>query len=902
MKAWRLRFLLALAFVGVTGVALILALAVALPGGGGVSAVATCNTTLAQAVDAGASSIMVANTSGGDIGDTIVLNQGGGTDECQEIEHVGALAPALDLVGTLAYGHSQGETVVEVAVCPTPSATATAMPTPTPAPAVSPTRTPTPTPTPAPAASPTRTPTPTPTPAPAYMMHGCPQAGQWSIASWAAIATWDGGADGVDSNGVDIGEALATCGEGAVDFAYALDPDSQMWLRHFQGHPELSNLERVQENQGLIAHGALTPMTAFRRIAFASDRDGNFEIYVMNADGTGQTRLTNNPAADRVPAWSPDRSKIAFTSNRDGNDEIYVMKADGTGQANLTNNPADDGAPAWSPDGSKIAFTSYRDGKNQIYVMNADGTGQTGLTNNPAYGDHPAWSPDGSKIAFVGSWEGNDEIYVMNADGSGQTNLTNNPAADGAPAWSPDGSKIAFDSDREWDGLHYDEIYVMNANGTGQTRLTETPGAFDVGPAWSPDGSKIAFGGAWEANADIYVMKGDGSGRTRLTYPPGQNVEPDWAPPTPKTGQMYNCPRPGLWSIPAWQRTNVVDTGEALDGVDTGEALATCGEGAVDAAYALDAVSQKWQGYFPGHPELSKKETVQANEGLILHGMATAVARRIAFTSYRDGNGEIYVMNADGTGQTRITYNYPSDDISPAWSPDGTKIAFASLPYPYANSTAEIFVMNANGSMQANLTNYPADDFSPAWSPDGTKIAFTSDRDGNDNIYVMNADGTGQARRTNNTASDRDPAWSPDGTKIAFTSERDGGWEIYVMNPADGTGVTRLTNNEAWNFHPAWSPDGTKIAFSSLRDSSNVNSSAEIWVMNADGTGQTNLTNNQWSGAYDDSPSWSPGGSKIAFVSGLLFAYDIYVMNADGTGKTRLTTNDADDQDPAWSP
>jgi hypothetical protein len=128
-------------------------------------------------------------------------------------------------------------------------------------------------------------------------------------------------------------------------------------------------------------------------IAFASNRDGNWEIYVMNADGSGVTRLTNNPADDRVPSWSPDGRRIAFDSKRDGNYEIYVMNADGSGQTNLTNNPADDYMPSWSPDGRRIAFDSKRDGNYEIYVMNADGSGVTRLTNNPAFDCCPAWSP-----------------------------------------------------------------------------------------------------------------------------------------------------------------------------------------------------------------------------------------------------------------------------------------------------------------------------------------------------------------------------------------------------------------------------------------------------------------------------------------------------------------------------
>ena len=263
------------------------------------------------------------------------------------------------------------------------------------------------------------------------------------------------------------------------------------------------------------------------RIAFTSARDNNGEIYAMSADGGGQTNVTNNPAADSNPAWSPDGRRIAFTSTDSGssNDEIFVMSAAGNGQTNLTNHPGQDLEPAWSPDGSQIAFTSYRDGNPQIYVMNADGSGQTNLTNSPGFDMEPAWSPDGTKIAFVTFRDFNWEIYVMNADGSGQTNITNNAGADFLPDWSPDGSKIAFMSQRDGN----DEIYVMNADGTGQTNLTNNP-ATDNNPAWSPDGQRIAFDTDRDGNSEIYSMNAGGSGQTDLTNNPAFDGDPSWQP------------------------------------------------------------------------------------------------------------------------------------------------------------------------------------------------------------------------------------------------------------------------------------------------------------------------------------------------------------------------------------
>ena len=266
---------------------------------------------------------------------------------------------------------------------------------------------------------------------------------------------------------------------------------------------------------------------ANERIVFSSNRDGNSEIYAMNADGTGVSRLTNHSGSDYSPAWSPDRQRIAFTSNRSGEDEIYVMNADGTGVSRLTYGtggsyqvvPPGMSQPAWSPDGQRIAVSWNKWGDNLywIHVMNADGTNVSQLSNG-IVDSSPSWSPDGQRIAFesVASYSpGTADIYVVNADGSNLTRLTTHDGHDETPAWSPDGERIAFTSWRNG-GV---DIYIMNADGSNQTRLTD-----GREPAWSPDGQRIAF----SSNRDIYAVNADGSNQTRLTTHSAADLGPHW--------------------------------------------------------------------------------------------------------------------------------------------------------------------------------------------------------------------------------------------------------------------------------------------------------------------------------------------------------------------------------------
>jgi Tol biopolymer transport system component len=274
-------------------------------------------------------------------------------------------------------------------------------------------------------------------------------------------------------------------------------------------------------------------------------------------------------------------------------------------------------------------------------------------------------------IAFVSNRAGNDEIYVMKADGSGVTRLTKNAANDEQPAWSPDGKKIAFVSNRAGNG----EIYSMYADGSSVTRLTNNAG-LDRDPVWSPAGTKVAFASNRSGRFEIYVMNANGSGVKRLTTnlpfqgcggtSIGQEILPTWSPGGGKIAFRHK---------------------------------ATCFSTSID------------------------------------------------------------IMNADGTGVTKLTD--AKFALRLGWGRTG-KIVFDGRVWPGEGlSDGEIAVVTVSGATVTRLTNNSANDVYPSWSPDASKIAFASNRNGNYEIYAMNANGSGVSRLTSNSALDVWPAWGP---------------------------------------------------------------------------------------------------------------------------------------------
>ncbi|MDE2886682.1 MAG: LpqB family beta-propeller domain-containing protein [Gemmatimonadota bacterium] len=315
----------------------------------------------------------------------------------------------------------------------------------------------------------------------------------------------------------------------------------------------------------------------------------------------------------------------------------------------------------------------------------------TRLTNNETIELHPTWSPpDGGKIAFLSGFE-DPELWVMYADGGESLRLATSIAVDSelytTLAWSPDGEHIAFSSVRDGNS----EIYRVGANGDGLTRLTNND-AEDIYPSWSPDGARIAFSSNQDGNFEIYVTRPEGSDLTRLTNSTVQDLFPVWSPDSKKIAY-----------------TSI--------GVDSNQSKFA-------VISVVDVVSA------------TVTQLTADSEGSVLPAWSPD-GTRITFWSRRDNArtnyGDMYVMNADGSEVTRLTYQDIWDDlwVDAAWSPDGTQVVYS------AEGDGPLHVMNADGTDVKRLTNRENAEYFPAWSPDGGKVAFLSSPETTFDIYVV---------------------------------------------------------------------------------------------------------------------------------------------------------------------
>lgn len=517
--------------------------------------------------------------------------------------------------------------------------------------------------------------------------------------------------------------------------------------------------------------------------------------------------------------------------------QVTPLVMDEFAPVRLTHHIALDRQPYYSPDGKRIAFDSNRDGLTAVYVMNADGSEVRKLVND--LDCHVLdWSSDGTKILL---WA-NSSTYEVRADGSGLTKLPN-PFG----KLSPDGKKIVMDKQLVSGSESSTEIFVANADGSHPVRLTNNR-SLDTSAHWSPDGRRIVFtcfpDGFVESggnNAEICVMNADGSNLLRLTNHSPNDSNPSWSPDGTRIAfaSMRNCKMGSAMQVMNADGSNPMQLTECQN---------------------FDGSSWSPDG------------------------------KRIVFASDRDGNYELYSINADPSHQTNLT-RHPAEDREPVWSRDGKKIAFVSN----RDGQDSLFVMDAGGGQQRKLVNNVGSRLS--WSPDGKRIAFGAAWDGKVGIYIANADGGSITPLTRGQANENHPVWSPDGQRILYVASHDDLSQLYVMN-ADGSGATRISHSAEHEWQHDWSPDGRQIIFTRSR---RRGVQQDIWMMNADG-GNPRLIAAAPGNDEFLYPRFSPDGRRIAYhrrVASPLQA-DVWVMNADGSEQTRLTHLSGGW--PAWSP
>lgn len=247
-----------------------------------------------------------------------------------------------------------------------------------------------------------------------------------------------------------------------------------------------SRRRRLTDGSGVWGEYGPSWSPTSRSIAYADSGADRTSVHRIRIDGTGSRRLVRRPSFD--PAWSPDGTRIGFVGLADRNrNEIFVMDADGSGEIQLTASSGgqryepDNEDFEWSPDGSKFVYVSEEDGNREIYVMNNDGTDAERLTESVHDDFDPAWSPDGTQVVFVSNRDGYREIYTIRTDGTEEARITHTGSGASDPVWSPDGSLIAFvratDKDRD--------IYVVAPDGSGLLEVTSGTG-WDLDPEWHP--------------------------------------------------------------------------------------------------------------------------------------------------------------------------------------------------------------------------------------------------------------------------------------------------------------------------------------------------------------------------------------------------------------------------------
>lgn len=509
--------------------------------------------------------------------------------------------------------------------------------------------------------------------------------------------------------------------------------------------------------------------------------------------GTAPTQVLSGDALQ--PAWSPDRSQIAFASRRGGTWDIWIVNADGSGLRNVTNDAAIDSYPAWSPDGRLIAYSSERDGDNDVWTVAVAGGAQRRITSTAGYDGEPAWSPAGNRVAYRSA----AGIKLVGADGSGMTTLVDSPASvEESPSWSPDGTLIAFTSLVVGQPAAIDVIGVDGTN-----RRTVPTGGDASAPSWSPDGAHLAFSSHRSGNADIWLAAIDGSGSVNISNRTDIDVAPDWGQPPRSVDQAG--------SITFRAREDLDRNGRAewklyavSPGVEPVRLTSTPVEvQEVAGALSPDGTLVAMATVYEGMRALGIFRAGAAEPHIVFDGVGDARniewsrdGSSLAFTGgMLDGSFGVFVVPAIG-GTPRLVATAPSWG-GVAFSPSGSALA-ASLCTSVSNTTTcRLDVIDLSTGAATTVLSLPVR-VHPRWR-DAATLLFTR--------FSGSGPRQVEALPIGRAAPDPTGIWtdfefevSPDGLQLATTGSPFDGYDHLDVAMVDGSETARVFDTET---HPA---------------------------------------------------------------------------------------------------
>jgi Tol biopolymer transport system component len=605
-----------------------------------------------------------------------------------------------------------------------------------------------------------------------------------------------------------------------------------------------------------------------RLLAFTSDQNGNFDIYTMHADGNGLTNITNNPAYDADPFWSPDGKRIAFTSGRDGSSQIYLMDADGSNVVPLTDDETDhmlvnyhsDSGP-WSPDGSKLVILqgSLSEEKWILYTIDANGKNKTPLVNEPNIYSAISWSPDGKQIAFLADDPqnlGGDRLYVVNADGSNLREVTNSlqqneQLANSDYYWSFDGQSIFFigflqRTNPIWTAYevrlhdnslikHSETTSFMHNWQSGITIVTSLTSGKLL--EWMrPDGTTIAldpYEKCQQLGSSQYgaIVKRSYNGNWIIfAYCPNGDLWLYWSNlDGTMIKQLLDSPIPAGDSFPrkiSWSpdgkliALNITSSDKSdIYVLNISESL---DNHFIQPVKIPNSFGPSWQPVV--NNEVVEEEPtpeptqVPVTENFPPIGTGISNGEWIAFIGGEavPVNQDVYMIHPDGSGLVNLTQS-PAHYYYLQWSPDGQHLIFIRntadnetdiMSHHVGETSPEVLASTVFNPIEYKPNQY----FKYSWSPDSRQIAFLDKRAGNYDIYTIDADGSNEPelrQLTNDPGQEIDFAWSPDGSQIAFQRTNGEQLSVMVMN-ADGSNPQEVARGIG-RVSLRWSMDGKSI-------------------------------------------------------------------------------------------